>query len=88
LAIVTNVGRVAVDAAASGARGCSQGGLFRERTRRAGRTALKRTAKPCGPDTRGWCQVVGGSYDPTGSKRHQAGSDGGKKEFVSGESTA
>jgi hypothetical protein len=46
--------------------------------RRAGRTALKRTAKPCGPDTRGWCQAVGGDIDPTGSISHQAGSDGGK----------
>jgi hypothetical protein len=31
--------------------------------------ALKRTAKPCGPDTRGWCQAAGGEFDPTGSKR-------------------
>ncbi|MEH2516752.1 hypothetical protein V1279_002325 [Bradyrhizobium sp. AZCC 1610] len=67
-----------MDAAASGARSCSQGGFSRERTRRAGRTALKRTAKPCGPDTRGWCQAAGGEIDPTGSIRHQAGSDGGK----------
>jgi hypothetical protein len=50
----------------------------RERARRARRTALKRTAKPCGPDTRGWCQAVGGDIDPTGSISHQAGSDGGK----------
>ena len=34
---------------------------------RARRTALKRTAKPCGPDTRGWCQTAGGAFDPTGS---------------------
>ena len=46
--------------------------------RRAGRTALTRTAKPCGPDTRGWCQAAGGDFDPTGSISHQAGSDGGK----------
>ena len=26
-----------------------------------------RTAKPCGPDTRGWCQAAGGEFDPTGS---------------------
>ena len=25
-----------------------------------------RTAKPCGPDTRCWCQVGGGFLDPTG----------------------
>jgi hypothetical protein len=29
-------------------------------SRRARRTALKRTAKPCGPGTRCWCQVGGG----------------------------
>jgi hypothetical protein len=52
--------------------------VIRERTRRAGRTALKRMAKPCGPDTRGWCQAAGGEFDPTGSISHQAGSDGGK----------
>jgi hypothetical protein len=52
--------------------------VIRERARRAGRTALKRTAKPCGPDTRGWCQAAGGEVDPTGSISHQAGSDGGK----------
>jgi hypothetical protein len=47
-----------------------------------------RTAKPCGPDTRCWCQAVGGKFDPTGSISHQAGSDGDKKEFVAGEITA
>jgi hypothetical protein len=26
-----------------------------------------RTAKSCGPDTRCWCQAVGGEIDPTGS---------------------
>ena len=41
--------------------------VIRERAHRARRTALKRTAKPCGPDTRGWCQAVGGEFDPTGS---------------------
>ena len=52
--------------------------VIRERAQRARRTALKRTAKPCGPDTRGWCQAAGGDIDPTGSKSHQAGGDGGK----------
>ena len=78
IAIVTNARRDVVDAAASGATGCLQGGFGRERTQRARRTALMRTAKPCGPDTRGWCQAVGGEFDPTGSKSHQAGCDGGK----------
>jgi len=31
---------------------------------RAGRTAFERTAKPCGPDTRCWCQVGGGELRP------------------------
>ena len=52
--------------------------------RRARRTALKRTAKPCGPDTRGWCQAAGGEVDPTGSISHQAGSDGGKRNSSPG----
>jgi hypothetical protein len=38
----------------------------------------QRTAKPCGPDTRCWCQAVGGAIDPTGFDPHQAGSDGDK----------
>jgi len=66
-----------VDAAASGAKSVRRA-VIRERTRRARRTALMRTAKPCGPDTRGWCQAAGGEFDPTGSNSHQAGSDGGK----------
>jgi hypothetical protein len=77
IAIVTDAGWDAVDAAAL-AREVVRRAVIRERARRARRTALKRTAKPCGPDTRGWCQAVGGEFDPTGSIRHQAGSDGGK----------
>jgi len=39
----------------------SQGGLWPVSDQeRARRTALKRTAKPCGPGTRCWCQVGGG----------------------------
>ena len=38
----------------------------RERRRRDRRKALKRTVKPCGPDTRCWCQVRGGNFRPTG----------------------
>src|SRR6185437_7660093 len=29
---------------------------------------FERTAKPCGPDTRCWCQVGGDNFNPTGSK--------------------
>jgi hypothetical protein len=42
------------------------GRVSRERYRRAGRTTPKRTAKPCGPGTRCWCQTAGGEIDPTG----------------------
>jgi hypothetical protein len=77
LAIVTNVGAGCVDAAASGAKRVWRA-VIREQARRARRTALQRTAKSCGSDTRGWCQAAGGEFDPTGSISHQAGSDGGK----------
>ena len=45
----------------------SQGGPWPVSDRRRGRrTALKRTAKPCGPGARGWRQVGGGVAGPTG----------------------
>ena len=53
------LGRVAVDAAAS-ARKVIAGRFFRERSTARRRTTLTRTAKPCGPGTRCWCQVGGG----------------------------
>jgi hypothetical protein len=60
-AIVTNAGRDAVDAAALGARWDGRAGRKAcERSRARRRTALMRTAKPCGPGTRCWCQVGGG----------------------------
>ena len=37
-----------------------------ERSIRAGRAALLRTAKACGSGTRGWCQAGGGCSNPTG----------------------
>jgi hypothetical protein len=52
------------------------------------RTALMRTAKPCGSGTRCWCQAVGGGCDSTGSFQPEAGGDGDKKEFVAEEITA
>jgi hypothetical protein len=58
-----------VDAAASGTpRNCRAAPMewSREREPACRRTALKRTAKPCGPGTRCWCQVGGGSRGPTG----------------------
>jgi hypothetical protein len=56
--------------------------------RRAGRTALTRTAKPCGPDTRGWCQAVGGEFGPTGSIEPSSRQRWRQDEFVSRESAA
>ena len=65
IAIVTDVGRNAVDAAAPAALKRSQGGLWPVSDRRRGRrTMLKRTAKPCGPGARGWRQVGGGVAKP------------------------
>ena len=54
--VVTNAGRDAVDARASGAQWQSQGEMnLVSDLRRARRSALERTAKPCGPGTRCWC---------------------------------
>jgi hypothetical protein len=67
IAIVTDVGlgmrwtRQRPPAALAG----SQGGPWPVSDRRRGRrTALKRTAKPCGPGARGWRQVGGGVAKP------------------------
>ena len=73
-----------MDAAASARRWSRRASYLVSEIRRAGRTALMRTAKPCGPDTRGWCQAAGGEFDPTGSTSHQAGSDGGKRNSSPG----
>jgi len=78
IAIVTNARRDAVDARASARKVAAGRGKPVSGSHRAGRTALLRTAKPCGPGARGWRQAVGGEVDPTGSISHQAGSDGGK----------
>jgi hypothetical protein len=64
------------DGAASGFANASSGG-YQARRKPLGEDG-KRTAKPCGLDTRGWCQVVGGASGPTGPAGRQAGSDGGK----------
>jgi hypothetical protein len=87
IAIVTNAGRNVVDATAP-ARKMIAGRIVRSvsGSQRARRTAKTRTAKPCGPDTRCWCQAVGGELDPTGSVSHQAGSDGDKTNSSPGRS--
>jgi hypothetical protein len=60
LAIVTNVGRAVMDAAASGASCNCRAGFSREQSTLRRRSTLLRTAKPCGPGTRCWCQAGGG----------------------------
>jgi hypothetical protein len=77
LAIVTDVGWDAVDAAASARSGVA-GRVPRERSTGAqderrqspakpfGEDGWLRTAKACGPGTRCWCQVGGGFVGPTG----------------------
>src|SRR4051812_22141007 len=88
IAIVTNARRDVVDAAASARKVDAGRGKTRERSRRAGRTALKRTAKPCGSGTRGWCQAAGGACDPTGSVEPSSRQRWRQEEFVSRESSA
>src|SRR4051812_46295453 len=63
IAIVTNARWDALDAAASGAQRNGRAGWRKacELSKVRRRTALKRTAKPCGPGTRCWCQVGGGA---------------------------
>jgi hypothetical protein len=46
---------------------------------RARRTAFERTAKPCGPDTRCWCQVGGGELRPDRVEQHLQSADDGDK---------
>ena len=59
-----------VDARAS-ARRAPQGelNLVSGCAERAGRRRFERTAKPCGPDTRCWCQVGGDASSPTGVEK-------------------
>ena len=66
------------------ARGVVRRAVIRERTRRARRTALKRTAKPCGPDTRGWVKLPVAHPIQPDLLRHQAGSDGGQRNSAPG----
>jgi hypothetical protein len=58
-----------VDAAASGAQRHGRAGWRKacEPSTARRRTKLTRTAKPCGPGARCWCQVGGGVASPTGS---------------------
>ena len=82
--------RVAVDAMALRARGIA--GRSRasswgcERSIRAGRAALLRTAKACGSGTRGWCQAGGGCSNPTGFVGPSIRQRRRQEEFVSGKS--
>jgi len=71
-----------------GARGVFAGRSDREWTTRARRTMLMRTAKPCGPGARCWCQAAGGDIDPTGSDQPSSRQRRWQDEFVAGESTA
>ena len=56
-------------------------GKFRPAAHEPGRDASRgklRTAKACGPGTRGWCQAGEDAFDPTGSALRQFAGDGGK----------
>ena len=45
---------------------------------------MLRTAKPCGPGTRCWCQVRGGEVNSTGLISRQFAGDGGKRNSSPG----
>src|ERR1700731_292368 len=79
-AIVTDAGRDAVDAAASGVTRDRRAGLMPVSDQRhARRTALMRTAKSCGPGTRCWCQVGGVASARPGADKNISVDDGGKR---------
>ena len=88
IAIVTNVGP------GCGGRDSARrvmgraGRVFRERCQRARRMALLRTAKPCGPGTRCWCQAGEGLQSSTGRCEPPIRRRWRQDEFVSRESTA
>jgi hypothetical protein len=80
LAIVTNVG-AGCGGRDSVGRAMAVAGRDepRERCAAGRRTALKRTAKPCGSGTRCWCQACGGFSNLTGfGKTIQFAGDGDK----------
>jgi hypothetical protein len=86
--VVTNAERDAVDARASGARDDRRARQLVSGYSAQDERRYLRTAKPCGPDTRCWCQAVGGDVDPTGSISLGTDNDGDKTNSLTGESTA
>jgi len=83
-----NAGWDAVDAGCVGAQGDRRAGLStRERSSGAqDERRMLRTAKPCGPGTRCWCQACGGDIDPTGFGAPSIRGRWRQEEFVSRES--
>jgi hypothetical protein len=88
IAIVTNVGPGCGGRESAGRVMRIAGRVSRERSARARWTAHLRTAKPCGPGTRCWCQAGGDVFDPTGSFASSIRRRRRQDEFVSGESAA
>jgi hypothetical protein len=100
IAIVTDVGMgCGGRGGVARACGCRVGFLARERSaarRRAtpcptepfGEDGWLRTAKPCGPGTRCWCQVGGGASAQPGLDKPSIRWRRRQDEFVSGESSA
>ena len=66
LAIVTNVGTGRGGRGSVARASDVHRAMFVSERERARRAMLLRTAKPCGPGTRCWCQVGGGEVSPTG----------------------
>src|SRR5665647_3497339 len=90
LAIVTNAGGDAVDAAASARSGIAgrvhpvSDNVSARRRRHSpvepfGEDGRLRTAKPCGPGTRCWCQVGGGFCEPNRARQRLQSADDGDK---------
>src|SRR5260370_37493715 len=80
IAIVTNAGWVAVDAAAFCARWDRRAGRKTcERSPARGREMLQRTAKSCGPDTPTLVSSLRSCVGPAGLRQNLSADDGGKR---------
>jgi hypothetical protein len=81
IAIVTDAGWDAVDAAASCARGDRRAGSYVPVSghQASRREMLQRTAKSCGPDTPTLVSSLRSGVGPTGLRQNLSADDGGKK---------
>src|SRR5712675_458782 len=87
IAIVTDAGLDAVDAAAFCARRDCRAGWRKacERSTACGREMLQRTAKSCGPDAPTLASSLRSRVGPTGLRQNISAGDGGKEPGRQGE---